>query len=118
VPQFRSEGAFARYAGVAPIPHWTGPKTVRLRAARSGNRQLNVALYRIAMTQIRHNGPAEAYYRKRRDFGENDAQALLRIERRVARSVFGRLRADTITRAAAAEHSTPAIADPGSPNGR
>ncbi len=42
VSRFRSEAAFARHAGVAPIPHWSGPKTVRLRAARPGNRQLNL----------------------------------------------------------------------------
>jgi transposase len=101
VSRFRSEAAFARHAGVAPIPHWSGPKSVRLKTARSGNRQLNAALYRIAMTQIRHNGPAEIYYRKRRDFGDTHNQALLRIERRVARSVFARLRADQINRAAA-----------------
>jgi transposase len=101
VSRFRSEAAFARHAGVAPIPHWSGPKTVRLKAARSGNRQLNVALYRIAMTQIRHNGPAEAYYRKRRDAGDSHAGALRRIERRVARSVFGHLRTDQINHAAA-----------------
>ena len=101
VSRFRSEAAFARHAGVAPVPHWSGPKKVQLRTGRSGNRQLNVALYRIAMTQIRRNGPAEAYYRKRREGGDSHAQALRRVERRVARSVFGRLRADQINRAAA-----------------
>jgi hypothetical protein len=64
-------------------------------AARLGNRQLNAALYRIAVTQIRHNGPAEAYYRKRRDAGDSHAEALRRIERRIARRVYGRLRADS-----------------------
>jgi transposase len=100
VSRFRSEAAFARHAGVAPVPHWSGPNTVRLRPARAGNRQLNVALYRIAMTQIRRNGPAGAYYRKRRDGGDSHAQALRGVERRVARSVFGRLRADRINEAA------------------
>ena len=100
VSRFRNEAAFARHAGVAPIPHWSGPKSVQIRPARSGNRQLNVALYRIAMTQIRHNGPGEAYYRKRRDAGDSHAEALRRVERRIARSVFGRLRADHINRPA------------------
>jgi Transposase IS116/IS110/IS902 family len=62
----RSEAAFARHAGVAPIPHWSGPNTVRMIAGRFGNRQLNAALYRIAFTQIRGGHPAHAYYRKRR----------------------------------------------------
>ena len=101
--RLRSEAAFARHAGVAPVPHWSGPKKVQLRTVRSGNRQLNVALYRIAMTQIRHNGPAEAYYRKRREGGDSHAQALRRVERRVARSVFGHLRADHIKEAATGE---------------
>ena len=105
VSRFRREAAFARHAGVAPIPHWSGPKSVQLRAGRSGNRQLNVALYRIAMTQIRHNGPAEAYYRRRRDGGDSHAGALRRVERRVARSVFGHLRTDHINRAATFENT-------------
>jgi transposase len=94
VSRFRSEAAFASYAGVAPIPHWSGQKATRPIAARWGNRQLNAALYRIAMSQIKRNGPAKAYYRKRRDAGDSHAEALRRVERRVARSVFGHLRAD------------------------
>ena len=34
---------------------------------RSGNRQLNAALHRIAVTQIRLDGLGQAYYRKRLD---------------------------------------------------
>ena len=92
---FRSEAAFASYAGVAPTPHWSGQTTTRPMAARTGNRQLNAALYRIAMTQIKRNGPATAYYRKRRDAGDSHAEAIRRVERRVARCVFAHLRADT-----------------------
>ena len=100
VSRFRSEAAFASHAGVAPVPHWSGSKSVRFRAVRSGNRQLNLVLYRIAMTQIRHNGPGRAYYRKRREAGDSHAQALRRVERRIARTVFGRLRTDHINQAA------------------
>jgi transposase len=101
VSRFRSEAAFASYAGVAPIPHWSGQKAARPIAARSGNRQLNAALYRIAMSQIKRSGPAKAYYRKRRDAGDSHAEALLRVERRVARTVFGHLRADDTHQTAA-----------------
>jgi transposase len=55
------------------------------------------------MTQIRHNGPAEAYYRKRHDAGESHAGALRCIERRIARSVFGHLRTDQINRSATSD---------------
>jgi transposase len=95
VSRFRSEAAFASYAGVAPIPHSSGQHTTRPVAVRTGNRKLNAALFRIAMTQIKRNGPAEAYYRKRREAGNSHAEALRRVERRVARSVFQYLRADT-----------------------
>jgi transposase len=103
VSRFRNEAAFARHAGVAPIPHSSGSTPVRITGARSGNRQLNAALYRIAMTQIRKNGPAEAYYRRRRDGGDSHAAALRRIERRVARRVFGHLRTDHQNSAAASD---------------
>jgi transposase len=99
VSRFRSEAAFAQHAGVAPVPHWSGGKSVKRMTGRSGNRQLNLALYRIAMTQIRHNGPAEAYYRRRRDAGDSHAGALRRVERRIARSVFRHLRVGQATQA-------------------
>ena len=65
VSRFKSEAAFARHAGVAPIPVWSGNTAGRVRMTRSGNRQLNAALHRIAVTQIRLNGLGQAYYRKR-----------------------------------------------------
>ena len=65
VTRFKSEAAFARHAGVAPIPVWSGNTAGRVRLTRSGNRQLNAALHRIAITQIRLDGLGQAYYRKR-----------------------------------------------------
>jgi transposase len=93
VRRFRSEAAYARHAGVAPIPHTSGTKQVRLTTARTGNRQLNAALYRIAFTQLR-GGPGADYYRKRRDAGDTHLEALRRLERRIVRKVYGLLRAE------------------------
>jgi transposase len=104
VSRFRSEAAFARHAGVAPVPHWSGRNRVRVRGARSGNRQLNAALYRIAMFQIRHNGPSDAYYRRRREDGDTHAEAMRRVERRIARTVFTLLRKDDLGRATGPHH--------------
>lgn len=53
VTRFKSEAAFARHAGIAPIPVWSGNTRGRVRLTRSGNRQLNAAIHRIAITQIR-----------------------------------------------------------------
>src|SRR5712691_3707586 len=50
--RFRSKSAYARWNGTAPQPVWSG-NTTRYRLARSGNRQVNAALHRIALTQAR-----------------------------------------------------------------
>ncbi|MBB3753722.1 transposase [Mycolicibacterium sp. BK634] len=94
VHRFKSEAAFARLAGVAPIPHWSGDANVRLRPARRGNRQLNSALHRIAVTQIRWDGPGKVYFERRLHDGDTRSQALRSLKRRLARVVFNRLRAD------------------------
>ena len=49
ITRFHSEAAFARHAGIAPIPVWSGNTTGRVRMTRSGNRQLNCAIHRIAI---------------------------------------------------------------------
>jgi len=75
VARFRSEACFARHAGVAPIPVWSGKTAGRVRMARSGNRQLNAALHRIAVTQIRLDGEGRRYYRKRLMAGDSRTEA-------------------------------------------
>jgi transposase len=57
-------------------------------------------LYRIALVQIRHPSPGQAYYRKRRDANDPPAEALRRLKRRIARTVFARLQADYANRPA------------------
>lgn len=96
VSRFRSEAAFARHAGVAPVPHSSGRKTVQIKPGPSGNRKINAALYRIAMTQIRRGGPGDAYYRARRESGDTHAQALRRVERRIVRRVYRHLQNDQL----------------------
>lgn len=112
VSRFRSEAAFARHAGVAPVPHSSGPNTVRIKAMRSGNRKINAALYRIAMNQIRHGAPGEAYYRARRDRGDTHTEAIRRVERRVVRRVFRCLRNDQATTATTWSAAAPPAPQP------
>jgi transposase len=94
VTRFKSEAAFARHAGVAPIPVWSGNTAGRVRMTRSGNRQLNAALHRIAVTQIRMDGLGQTYYRKRLAEGDSTTEALRCLKRRLARVVFGHLHTD------------------------
>jgi len=91
--RFRSEACFAMHAGVAPIPASSG-KTNRHRLARGGNRQLNAALHRIAVTQSRLDGPGRDYYQRRRANGDSKMEALRALKRRLARIVFNLLGPD------------------------
>jgi len=89
--RFRSEACFAMHAGVAPIPASSG-RTQRHRLARGGNRQLNAALHRIALTQVRMSGSlGHAYHQRRRTAGDTSKEALRALKRRLARVVYGRL---------------------------
>ncbi|MFP5073241.1 IS110 family transposase [Pseudonocardia nantongensis] len=102
VTRFRSEACFAMHAGVAPVPASSG-RTHRHRLARGGNRQLNAALHRIAVTQTRLPGSlGHAYYQRRRNQGNTKMEALRAMKRRLARVVFNHLHTNTITASGAA----------------
>jgi transposase len=45
VTRFPNESAFARSAGVGPIPMWSGSTAGAMRSRRTGNRQVNAALH-------------------------------------------------------------------------
>lgn len=94
VSRFKSEAAFARHAGIAPIPVWSGNTAGRVRLTRSGNRQLNAAIHRIAVTQIRLDGLGKTYYDKKRAEGMSTPEALRCLKRRLARVVFNHLTTD------------------------
>ncbi|MEV1003493.1 transposase [Nonomuraea sp. NPDC050202] len=55
--RIRSQAAFAKLAGVAPIPASSGT-TTRHRLNRGGHRQLNAALYRVVIVRMRFHQPA------------------------------------------------------------
>jgi transposase len=67
----RQEAAFARHAGIAPIPVRSGSTAGRVRLTRSGKWQLNAAIHRIAATQIRLDGPGRTYYDKKKTEGKS-----------------------------------------------
>src|SRR2546426_431369 len=83
VRRFPTEGHFARYAGTAPIPASSGARH-RQRFNRRGNRQLNAAVHRIAVTQIRMHDPAKDYLAKKRAEGKTKTEALRTLKRDTA----------------------------------
>jgi transposase len=87
VGRFPSEGHFARYAGVAPVPASSGASH-RHRFNRRGNRQLNAALHRIAVTQLRIHEPAKDYFSKKRSEGKTKTEAIRALKRQLSRVVF------------------------------
>jgi transposase len=94
ITRFTSEAAYARHAGAAPIPVWSGDNADRVRLSRSGNRQINAGLHRIAITQIRHPGPGQTYYRRKIAEGKTKKEALRCLKRHLSRDVVHRLRTD------------------------
>jgi transposase len=95
VGRFRSRAAFARHNGTAPVPVWSG-NTVRHRLSRGGNRQLNVALHRIAITQLQREVP-DATTAKRMAAGDK-TEAIRALRRRLSDEVFRRLTTDELDR--------------------
>jgi transposase len=90
--RFDSEAKFARLAGVAPIPASSGSKQ-RHRLDRGGNRQLNCALHRIAVTQGRCHEPAQAYVRRKEAEGKTRKEALRCLKRQLVRTILRNLSA-------------------------
>ena len=65
IDRFRSAAAFATYTGTAPIDVSSGD-VVRHGLSRAGDRQLNLCLHVMALTQIRQDTPGRAYYLRKR----------------------------------------------------
>jgi transposase len=102
ITRFDHEAAFARHGGLAPIPVWSGSTAGRVRMTRSGNRQINCAIHRIAVTQLRFKDSAgRAYYEKKISEGKTKTEALRCLKRRLARTVFNCLKTDHHNRHAA-----------------
>jgi len=82
-----SEAAFARLAGVAPIPASSG-QTIRYRLDRSGDRQLNRALHMIIVTRRRAHPATIAYIERRTSEGKTRREATRCLKRYLARSLY------------------------------
>jgi transposase len=89
--RFASEAHLARLAGVAPVPVSSGRKD-RHRLDRGGDRQLNCALHRIAVTQKRVHAPAQHYLARKQAEGKTKREALRCLKRQLVRTVLRLLR--------------------------
>jgi transposase len=105
IGRFASEAQLARLAGVAPIPASSGQRE-RHRLDRGGNRRLNCALHRLALSKARTCLKSRAYIERRRSEGKTYREALRCLKRHLVRRVFHLL--------GAAEQRRLALADPAS----
>jgi transposase len=94
IDRFHSDAQLARHAGVAPLDASSG-KHQRHRLDRGGNRQLNCALHRIAITQGRVHAPARAYLERKQAEGKSRREAIRCLKRQLARTVYTTLRAES-----------------------
>lgn len=91
--RLRSEAAFARLCGVAPIPASSG-KTNRHRLHRGGDRSGNRALHIAVIVRLRYHPRARDYARRRTTEGLSMPEIIRCQKRYLAREVFTALRAD------------------------
>jgi transposase len=91
--RFKSRAAYARHNGTAPLPVWSANQT-RHRLSRTGNRQLNCAIHRVAVTQIRCYPKAQAYLESRLTGGDTRPEALRALKRKLSDKIYQALLAD------------------------
>jgi transposase len=95
VDRMRTEAAFAKLAGVAPLPASSG-KTTRHRLNRGGDRQANSALYMIIVGRMASHPDTIAYVQRRTTEGLSTPEIIRCLKRHLARSVYRALRDDLI----------------------
>jgi transposase len=97
IGRFKTDAKLARAAGVAPIPASSG-NTNRHRLDRGGNRQINAALHRVAVTRARCHPETHDYIERKKAEGKTTREAIRCLKRHLARRVWHLLRAPTPTR--------------------
>jgi len=99
ISRFKSPGSLAKYAGCAPRECSSG-KTFRHRKTRAGNRRLNCAFHRMALSQISRMGNPLAlrYFRKKVSEGKTKSQALVCLRRQMVNIVWSMMKHRTVYR--------------------
>ena len=84
----RSEAAFARLAGTAPIPAGSGNHADHHRLDRGGDRRLNRALHIATLVRMRQHDETLSYVRKRMSEGKTTREIRRQIKRYLTRKIF------------------------------
>jgi transposase len=93
IDRFTTPAKLANHAGTACIPVWSG-NNEKHRLNRGANRQLNCAVHRVAVTQVRHYPPAQALFARRRAAGDTKAGAYRVIKRHLIDVIYRAMTTD------------------------
>jgi transposase len=85
--RFSSDAKLARAGGIAPIPVSSG-NTNRHRLDRGGNRQINTAIHRVAITRLRCDPETKAYIARKRAEGKTSTEAIRCLKRHLTRRIW------------------------------
>jgi transposase len=85
--RFATDAKLARAAGIAPIPARSG-RTDRHRLDRGGNRQINAAIHRIAVTRARCDPQTQDYLARKKAEGKTNRDAIRCLKRHLARRIW------------------------------
>ena len=88
--RLRGEAAWAHLCGVSPIEASSG-KVVRRRLNRSGDRQANHALWRIAITRMSSDPRTRDYVTRRLEEGKRKPEIIRMLKRYITREVYRHL---------------------------
>lgn len=86
----RSEAAFAALAGTCPVPASSGG-TTRFRLNRGGDRQLNKAIYTIALIRMNRDPATRDYVARRTGQGRSKKEIIRGLKRYITRQIYRQL---------------------------
>ena len=97
INRFTSPGALSKYAGCSPRERSSGKKTRHVKT-RSGNRGLNCAFHRMALSQISRSGneKAKTYFKRKISEGKSKSQALVCLRRQMVNIVWMMMKHKTV----------------------
>jgi transposase len=94
--RFATDAKLARAPGIASIPASSG-RTDRHRLDRGGNRQINAAIHRIAITRARCDALTRDYIARKNAEGKTNRDAIRCRKRHLTRRIWNPLRTPTPT---------------------
>lgn len=95
--RIRSEAAFAKLAGISPVPTGSGMTSGKHRINHGGHRQLNAAIYRTVIVRMRFHEPTIAYVARRTAEGKSKRDIIRCLKRYVIREVYHLVKTDPRT---------------------